>query len=219
MTTQIAVIDPYMIGPANQCFNSLVNLLGVPATYHMPAQWGFGSLEKTMGKTHAYIILGSASNLCEELPWHLPLGELVKAELEKGKPVLGCCFGHQLMCHMYGAEVDFDLPDQSKHLGRRTVTVTEDFWNFRAGETFELAVTHRQVVKKLSPELIEVGHGLPHDLVIHRSLPFLGSQPHPESSRYFCENDVKEISATDIELVLSGGSQLISRFFQHFKLV
>ena len=56
MTTQIAIIDPFMITPAIQCFNGLVKLLGVPATYHQPSVNGLKSLEEVASHTHGCLV-------------------------------------------------------------------------------------------------------------------------------------------------------------------
>ncbi len=149
MTNQIAIVDPFVKGPAVNCFNSLVNLLGVKATYHMPGPFGVESLHKEAPKTKAYIVLGSASHVHENLPWHAPLAEFLVNELKNNKPVLGCCFGHQIVCHALGAKVEFYKADEEKQMGTRSITITDDFWNFKKNETFNLGVTHRQVVRHL----------------------------------------------------------------------
>lgn len=219
MTTQIAIIDPFVKGPAVNCFNRLVNLLGLKATYHMPGAMGLESLIKESANSQAYIVLGSASHVHENLPWHRPLADFLMNELTRNKPILGCCFGHQIVCHALGASVEFYQPDESKQTGVRAVSVTEDFWNFKAGETFNLAVTHRQVVRHLPDSLREVGRGLPNDIVIHKTLPFMGTQAHPEASDYFCHTDIQGMSADEIKLVEKGGADLIVRFFKHFQLI
>lgn len=219
MTKQIAIIDPFVKGPAVHCFNRLVNLLGIKSTYHMPGSMGMEGLLKESNRTDAYIVLGSASHVHENLPWHKPLADFLVSELKQNKPILGCCFGHQLICHALGADVEFYLPDESKQMGTRTVTISEDFWNFNQGESFTLGVTHRQVVRNLPNDLREVGHGLENDIVIHRQLPFMGTQAHPEASDYFCRTDIQDLNQKEITALQEGGGQLIKRFFQHFKLI
>ncbi len=219
MTTQIAIIDPFVREPAINCFNSLVNLLGVKATYHMPGPNGIESLILEVAKTKAYIVLGSASHIHENLPWHRPLADFLLQELNTNKPVLGLCFGHQLMCHALGAKVEYHLKDESKQMGSRKISITEDFWNFKKGESFQLAVTHKQVVRDLPNGLRSVGHGLENDIVIHQSLPFMGTQAHPEASHFFCSTDITNLNSLEISHIQKDGSRLIKSFFQHFKLI
>jgi len=219
MTIQIAIVDPFVRLPAINCFNSLVNLLDLKATYHVPGALGVQSLVKEAPLTRAYIVLGSASHVHENLPWHRPLAEFLVSELKNNKPVLGCCFGHQLLCHAFGAEVLFHSSDEAKQTGLRQVTITEDSWNFKKDETFWLGVTHRQVVKNLPPALREIGRGLENDLVIHKTLPFLGTQAHPEASDHFCMSDIANLNEAQVSAIRGGGSALIQRFFKHFKLI
>lgn len=219
MTTQIAIVDPFVKTPAINCFNGLVNLLGVNATYHMPGAMGVESLLKERLRTQAYIVLGSASHVSEQLPWHGPLANFLMEELKNKKPLLGCCFGHQIMCHAFGAKVEFYTPEEAKQMGSRKITITNDFWNFKEGESFQLAVTHKQVVRSLPSELRAVGQGLENDIVIHQSLPFMGTQAHPEASDYFCSSDINNLNPPEILQVQTDGRRLIQRFFKHFQLI
>jgi GMP synthase-like glutamine amidotransferase len=219
MTNQIAIIDPFVKSPAIHCFNRLINILGLKASYHMPSSFGIESLINEAPRTQGYIVLGSASHVHEKLSWHSPLSQFLLNELNNNKPVLGCCFGHQLICHSLGANVEYHLPDEGKKSGVREITVTENFWNFTKGETLKLAVTHKQVVKNLPPELKSVGHGLENDIVIHKTLPFMGTQAHPEASDYFCHHDIHNLTVAEIEAAKKDGELLIQRFFQHFKII
>ncbi|MBA2403742.1 MAG: gamma-glutamyl-gamma-aminobutyrate hydrolase family protein [Bdellovibrionales bacterium] len=219
MTNQIAIVDPFVVGPSVNCFNSLVNLLGVKATYHMPGPYGIESLLAEASRSQAYIVLGSASHVHEDLPWHKPLADFLLQELQKNKPIFGCCFGHQIMCHVLGAKVEYHTEEQTKQMGVRKISITENFWNFNKGETFNLGVTHKQVVRNLPNELKAVGHGLENDIVIHKTLPFMGTQAHPEASNYFCLTDINNLNQPDIEALQKDGGAIIRRFFQHFKLI
>lgn len=218
MTNQIAIIDPFVISPAVNCFNSLVNLLGVKATYHMPSTYGIESLLQEASKSQAYIVLGSASHVHENLPWHKLLADFLLQELNKNKPVLGCCFGHQIMCHALGAKIEYHVKEETKQMGSRNISITEDFWNFKKGESFLLGVSHKQVVRNLPSGLRSVGHGMENDIVIHETLPFMGTQTHPEASDYFCTTDIVNLNPSEIKSLQIDGARLIQRFFDHFKL-
>lgn len=218
MTTQIAIIDPFVKSPALNCFNGLVHLLKLPASYHMPSLFGIETLEKEKSQTTAYVVLGSASHVHENLSWHHSLANFLLDELKQNKPVLGCCFGHQLMCHALGADVEFFSPSEEKLSGTRKITVSHDFWNFKKGESFELGITHKQVVRNLPPDLLNVGQGIENDFVIHQGLPFLGTQAHPEASDHFCVADIQNLSSEDKERLQEDGKRFILRFFQHFNI-
>ena len=53
----------------------------------------------------AYVITGSRHSVYEDLPWLPGLVEFVRRALRAGRPVLGICFGHQLMAHFFGGQV------------------------------------------------------------------------------------------------------------------
>lgn len=219
MTNQIAIVDPFVKSPAVSCFNSLVNVLGIKATYHLPSVSGIETLLKEAPKTQGYVVLGSASHVHENLPWHKPLADFLLEELNHQKPVLGCCFGHQLVCHAFGAKVEYYAHDEEKLMGSREIKILKDFWNFKESETFYLGVTHKQVVRDLPSNLLGVGHGLENDIVIHRSLPFMGTQAHPEASDYFSTYDITNLQGSEISTIQKDGTRLIHRFFQHFNLI
>jgi GMP synthase-like glutamine amidotransferase len=219
MTKQIAIIDPYVVSPAIPCFNRLVELLGLPCTYHTPSQSGLKSILEASNKTSGYIILGSASHVHEKLPWQFPLASLMVDELKNSKPVLGCCFGHQLLCHAFGAEVNFFSKSEVKISGLRKMRMSQSFGDLSIGEELNLGVTHKQVVRNLPPELLSIGEGLENDIVIHKNLPFMGTQGHPECSHTFCLTDIQNLTKDEIQLVQKDGAKLITAFFKKFGLV
>lgn len=215
----IMFIDPFIVSPVSHCFNHFVDNFGLKTFIHMPHVHGVETLKSRRDDIKAYIIAGSQSNVTEPLPWHTPLAEFLIEEMKKGKPVLGCCFGHQLICHAFGSDVNYHSPDHEKLKGLREMKLTTSFWNMKEGETFHMPVTHRQAVKSLGKGLRSVSTGLPNDIVIHELLPFLSSQGHPEASRYFCENDIGVLSEEEVRRGVESGRRLVSFFLRHFKLV
>jgi GMP synthase-like glutamine amidotransferase len=210
---KIAFIDPFIESPALHCFNDMIALLNMPLTYYMPSKFGVAALHKEKSKIDFYIIVGSVSHVTEPLPWHLPLSDFLLGELELGKPVFACCFGHQLLCHALGSKVEFATAAQDKFSGVRKMVFNEDILTYKKGESFTLPVSHRQVVTSLGPGLREVASGLSNDIVTHEKLPFLSTQGHPEASHYFCQSDIKTLSADEISLGRRDGAELIKRFF------
>ena len=221
MTKKIAVIDPYMVTPSLSCFNHLVNLVGSPIHYHLPQVTGHKTLEEY--PADGYIVLGSASHIFQNLSWHQPLADFLMAQLQKNIPVLGICFGHQLLCHAFGSELGFYRPDEFKLSGVRDVTITKDVMGLKAGEKLTLTVAHRQIVTKLAPCLEEVGRddqlALSFDLVRHRELPFLGVQPHPEAIPNYCNTERPANADEHVSNSRRDGNKLITSFLKHHRLM
>ncbi len=53
----------------------------------------------------AFVITGSASSVTERAPWMLRAEGLVREIVAAGRPLLGICFGHQMIAQALGGEV------------------------------------------------------------------------------------------------------------------
>ncbi len=215
---QLAFIDPFLMTASIHCFNELVELTGIPTSYYMPDKFGIEGLMADADKNSAYFIAGSASNVTEPLSWHIPLAQFLMSELRANKPVVAVCFGHQLLCQAFGSEVGDLYPSGEKVTGLRKIKILEDWGSLKQKEEFLLPVTHKQVVKKLGSELISLGQGLDHDIVIHKTLPLLTTQAHPEASAYFCTSDIK-LKGEDEKAGRADGKRFLNHVFRHFKML
>jgi len=101
-------------------------------------------------------------------------------------PLLGICFGHQLLCWTFGAEVG-SLPKQVAYQFAhvRVIQSNEIFAGFKQGQTIPLSENHYDYVIKDS--LGRAGFTLLADSVSceveavkHKTKPFWGVQFHPE---------------------------------------
>lgn len=54
----------------------------------------------------AVVCSGSRRNVSMWEEWMGPAGSLVRASAFSGRPTLGICFGHQLLCHALGAKIE-----------------------------------------------------------------------------------------------------------------
>ncbi len=214
---KLVIVDPFVVEPAMNCTNRLSNLLKSRINIYYPSLFPVSAFDQM--RPDAIVILGSASHVTQNLPWHRPLAESVARFLEKGTPTLGLCFGHQLMAHFYGCKVDYFRSPEDRETQSRKVVLDKKFGNLKAGETLELAVTHRQAVLSLNDSFEVIGHGpkdyLAYDLIRHKKWPFIGSQPHPEASDNFCLKSA-ELAAEKIPLVQRDGDRFIQAFFQSY---
>jgi GMP synthase-like glutamine amidotransferase len=54
---------------------------------------------------HAYLITGSAYSVYDDIPWLADLGKFI-INAAQSVPIIGICFGHQLLHHLYGGRVE-----------------------------------------------------------------------------------------------------------------
>jgi GMP synthase-like glutamine amidotransferase len=209
---KLAFLDPYVESPALNSFNNMVTLLNIPLFYFPVAKNSLEDLDKISQEIDAYIVVGSLSHVSENLPWHRPLFDFLMKELQKNKPVLGCCFTHQLFAHFLGGKIDYFSKSQEKREGSRRIEITHTSGPYSKGETFELTVSHQQVVIEAPPELLEIGRGLSYDILLHKSLPLLLTQAHPEVSSLDDEFTQRGTS-------LLNGKEFIQRFFKHHGII
>lgn len=61
-----------------------------------------GELPATLEENDAYLITGSRYSVYDDEPWIRALGELVVRLDAERRPIVGVCFGHQLIAHVLG---------------------------------------------------------------------------------------------------------------------
>lgn len=99
-----------------------------------------------------------------------------------GIPVLGICYGMQLMCQALGGKVD-NCP--SKEFGPATCQINDSGSLFDGlPEEIDVWMSHGDQVSSVSDDFETLAHtdSCPYAAVRHRELPVLGIQFHPEVS-------------------------------------
>lgn len=205
----LAVIDPGTRFPELDCFNRISLNSPLSATYHLPAQQGIESLIRRPDIA-GIIILGSGASVHDDEDWQLVLNDWLRDRLTT-LPMLGLCYGHQLLAHLLDGKVDFLFDSHEKLRGVRDVPLLADsLWG--AAETVPMVISHREHVVSVPPGCVGLGSSeqVPVEAFRHAELPIWGLQAHPEATTAFTSNNGIPFDAEPD--LLAGGHSIVDAF-------
>jgi len=150
------------------------------------------------------IITGSHSMVTDREPWSVAAEKYIRDLAGKSIPVLGICYGHQLICQAFGGTVGYH--PKGKEVGTVNISLTEEGRKDELlgilPENFTGHVTHSQSVLKL-PEGVKTlafnDFEKHHAFVINENI--WGVQFHPE----FDLNVIKAYIAEQEETLIEEG--------------
>lgn len=98
----------------------------------------------------AFVLTGSSSSVTERAPWMLRVEGLVRELVRARTPVLGLCFGHQILAQALGGEVVRN--PRGREIGTvRVRRVADDPIFAGLPRSFDVHATHVDAVAKLPP--------------------------------------------------------------------
>lgn len=131
----------------------------------------------------AAVVTGSWAMVTDEEPWSERTAEWLRAASAAGVPLLGVCYGHQLMAHAFGGVVGYH--PQGREIGQHAVTLSD---NARSDPllaalpaTFSANLTHEQTVLTPPPGAAVLGWSAhdPHQ-ILRYGPNAISVQFHPE---------------------------------------
>ncbi len=117
---------------------------------------------------HSFPVVGNESLLENEI-------EFIR---NCNKPILGICFGFELIAHVFGAKLQ-EMKEKEKGLIKIEVIEPDDL--FLTITNFSVFESHRWVVASLGNEMVSLARSQDGvEVIKHKSLPVYGVQFHPE---------------------------------------
>lgn len=132
------------------------------------------------------VITGSHAMVTDRAPWSEALADWLRVAVPGGLPLLGVCYGHQLLAHALGGEVDYlpGVPEVGTVPVRLTQAGRADALLGVLPEHFLAQATHAQTVRRLPPGAVPLAGN---DDEPHHAFRFgeraWGLQFHPEFDR------------------------------------
>ena len=147
----------------------------------------------------------------EPRPWAERLSAWLRPILDGSRPIplLGVCYGHQLIAHLAGGEVSFLDPDRTKRLGVETSELSGGRL-LPGRHRLRVVVSHREHVTGV-PEgyrVVAGRPGTPVDGLEHEQLPVFAFQFHPEARDEFADRAGIDPGAIDARLREDSGRVL-----------
>lgn len=168
-------------------------------------------------ETDGVVLLGSAASVHDRHAWLGALAEWLAPLLhgEVRLPLLGVCFGHQLIAQLAGGNVGYVGPDHEKLVGVATTRLDGGRLLGGSGE-LRVVVSHREEVQQLPPGY-RVTATRPEsaiDGLEHERLPIFSFQFHPEAREEFARHAGIDLRGIDVR-VREDGRRLLAAFLEH----
>ncbi len=128
------------------------------------------------------LVMGSAAGVYDtHYPWMEPLRQFIRAAYATRTPMLGICFGHQIMADALGGDVR--KSDRGWGLGRHVYDVTSRPAMIGGNlPEFAIACSHQDqvLVPPADAETFLASDFTPHAGLVYRNGAAMSLQPHPE---------------------------------------
>jgi GMP synthase (glutamine-hydrolysing) len=131
----------------------------------------------------AAVITGSGAMVSQRLDWSERSADWLRDAAHSGKPMLGVCYGHQLLAHAFGGHVDYN--PRGREIGTVDIeclpAAADDPLLQAAPPRFRAHATHLQSVLKPPQDAVVLARSALEDCQAIRFAPRVwGVQFHPE---------------------------------------
>ncbi len=141
-------------------------------------------IEQALERYAGILITGSKAMVTEGDNWVLATQAWLRKTMPYKIPMLGVCFGHQLLADMLGGEVGYNPKGQRMGLSQcklKPEAQQDSLFQVLPQPECDVLVSHSQVVLKAPPESMVLGHTEADANHLFRYQDFIwGVQYHPE---------------------------------------
>lgn len=140
-----------------------------------------GDLPESASDSSAYIITGSASSTYDSDPWIERFRGWLR-QLDPAAPLIGICFGHQVMAHAYGGVVE--RASQGWGMGLHEYKVSSHERWMDDAKSFAIPASHYDQVVRLpsAARVIATSDFCPYAALSYSDRRAVSFQGHPEFS-------------------------------------
>ncbi len=145
-----------------------------------------GDIPSASDECDAYIISGSSSSVLDPDPWIESLSGFL-ANADTKQPIVGVCFGHQLLHQTFGGKVEQSAKGWGIGVHDYDVTMRMDWMEHCIGNV-GLLVSHMDQVVRVAPETTVIaGSDFCPNAITMIGANMLTLQPHPEHTKEFAQ--------------------------------
>jgi GMP synthase-like glutamine amidotransferase len=167
-------------GPYRKMFETMFDSTGLSFSYEMVAV-SDGEPLPDPARLQAIVITGSPAGVYDDLPWLDPLRAFIRSAYGGRTPMLGVCFGHQIMADALDGDVR--KSEKGWGLGRHTYEVIKRPEFMRAAPVaLSVACSHQDqvIVPPAEAQVILASDFTPNAGLAYRNGAAISFQPHPE---------------------------------------
>jgi len=138
-----------------------------------------GELPRAPDECEAWLVTGSAAGVYDPEPWIAPLKRFLQ-DASGQAPMVGICFGHQLMAEAFGGEVIKSPKGWGAGLHRYEIAKAAPWMD--SAEPISLPASHQDQVVAIGPGCQVLGGSAftPYALLAYPDRNAISMQPHPE---------------------------------------
>mgnify|MGYP001247884514 FL=1 len=212
----LMIIDPAVVTPSIESFNRISTVAPFNVTYHLPALYGTETILKTYNKnTLGVIVLGSATSVNDKNIWQDEIGKVLLNAAEMNIPILGLCYGHQLIGKIFGGKVGPLWHGKIKRGNRKVDIKKSAMWG--NADSGELLYSHQDGVIKTPPnfDILASSEMVDIEAIQSKNKPIWGFQAHLEATEAFVkEHNLDHESAKQC---FTFGHKLLDTFIMSLK--